>query len=279
MSGAATSPAAVQVGDITIGSGAPLALIAGPCVLEQPALMLQTAERLARICADRGVPLIFKSSYEKDNRSTAAGYGGPGLEQGLALLSRIRDATGLPLLSDVHRRSDVSAAAEVLDVVQVPAFLCRQTSLLTAVGRCGRPVNLKKGQFMAPAAMAGSLDKLRVAGARQVLLTERGTCFGYQHLVADFTSIPLMQQLGCPVVFDATHVVRGGGVSSDDLLSGSPGQIPLLARCGVAAGCDALFIETHPRPHEALCDASTMLPLEQLPALLDLVLAVARAVR
>jgi 2-dehydro-3-deoxyphosphooctonate aldolase (KDO 8-P synthase) len=267
------------INEIKIGAGHPLAVIAGPCVLEDETLVLQTAEHLARVSSDLGVRLIFKSSYEKDNRSTERGYRGPGLRAGLPLLARVRRETGLPILSDVHRETDVAAAAEVLDVVQVPAFLCRQTGLLTAVGRHARAVNLKKGQFMAPEDMAGSVDKLRVAGCKQLLLTERGSCFGYHRLVVDMTAIPVMQSLGCPVVFDTTHVVRRYGVPSADREGGTPQQIPVLARAGVAAGCDALFIETHPRPEAALCDGSSMLPLEQLPALLEVLLAIAECVR
>jgi 2-dehydro-3-deoxyphosphooctonate aldolase (KDO 8-P synthase) len=269
----------VTIGALRLGPGQPLCLIAGPCVLEDERLVLRTAERLARISADLHLPIVFKSSYEKDNRSTAEGYRGPGLAAGLPLLARVRAETGLPVLSDVHRESDVAQAAEVLDVVQVPAFLCRQTSLLEAVARRARVVNLKKGQFMAPEDMVGSVDKVRRAGGAQVLLTERGTCFGYHRLVADMTAIPVLQGLGWPVVFDAGHVVRRYGIPSADRLGGVPEHIPVLARAGVAAGCDALFLETHPRPQEALCDAASMLPLAELPALLAAVLPIAAAVR
>jgi len=267
-----------RVGQITIGPGHPLVLIAGPCVLEDEALVLSTAQRLARLGADYGIPVIFKSSYEKDNRSTVDGYRGPGLIRGLQLLDRVRSATGLPLLSDVHREADVEQAAAVLDVVQVPAFLCRQTSLLLEVGKHARAANLKKGQFVAPTDMAGSVEKLRAGGAQHVMLTERGSCFGYNRLVADVTAIPLMQQLGCPVVFDATHIVRHHGIPSGHPGGGAPELVPVLARAGVAAGASALFIETHPEPREALCDAASMLPLDELGPLLDTVLPIAEAV-
>jgi 2-dehydro-3-deoxyphosphooctonate aldolase (KDO 8-P synthase) len=254
-----------------------LALIAGPCVLEDEAVVLATAERLARLQADLQVPVIFKSSYEKDNRSTVHGYRGPGLEQGLVLLERVRRATGLPVLSDVHREADVARAAAVLDVVQIPAFLCRQTSLLLEVGKHARAVNLKKGQFVAPADMAGSVEKLRAGGVTEILLTERGTCFGYNQLVADVTAIPLMQRLGCPVAFDATHIVRRYGIPSDHPQGGAPELVPILAMAGVAAGADALFIETHPEPRAALCDAASMVPLCELEPLVETALAIAAA--
>lgn len=270
----------VTVGnDIVIGSGRPLCLITGPCVLEDADLVLRTAERLAELSQKLDLPLIFKSSFEKDNRSTIDGFRGPGLESGLELLARVRDATGLPVLSDIHRESDVTAAAEVLDVVQVPAFLSRQTSLLIEAGRHSRVVNIKKGQFMAPGDMAPSVGKVRAGGPAQVLLTERGSCFGYNHLVADMTSIPVMQETGCPVVFDAGHIVRRYGIPSSDPTGGAPRFIPTLARCGVAAGADALFLETHPNPREALCDAASQFPLDKLEAMLLTVLPIAEAVR
>ncbi len=269
----------VRVGAVSIGQGQPLVLIAGPCVLEDERMVLTVAERLARISADLQLPIIFKSSYEKDNRSSVDGYRGPGLREGLALLERVRTQTGLPVLSDVHRETDVEAAAAVLDVVQVPAFLCQQTSFLVEVGKHSRTVNVKKGQFMAPKDMRGAVGKVRAGGCEQVLLTERGSCFGYGRLIADVTSVPVMQALGCPVVFDATHIVRRYGTPSSDPAGGDPELVPVLARAGVAAGCDALFIETHPSPRDALCDAASMLPLGELPALLDDVLPIARHLR
>lgn len=257
----------IRVAHLTLGQGHSLCLIAGPCVVESPEVMRRTAGELRTLCEDLDLPLIFKSSYEKDNRTHADAPRGPGLEEGLRILDDLRREFGVPLLSDVHRPSDVPVAAAVLDMVQVPAFLCRQTSLLEAVGAAGRPVNLKKGQFMSPMAMAGSLDKLRRAGAESVLLTERGSCFGHDALVCDLQSIPLLQALGCPVALDAGHAA-----SRREL-------IPTLARAGVAAMADALFIECHPRPDQALCDGSRMLDLVQMRDLLGAVAPLARLVR
>jgi 2-dehydro-3-deoxyphosphooctonate aldolase (KDO 8-P synthase) len=266
-----------KIGAIEIGEGRDLVLIAGPCVVESERVMRDAARALVEIAGEVGVPVVFKSSTEKDNRGQASAYRGPGLEPGLTLLSQIRAEFGLPLLSDVHRAEDVPAAARVLDALQVPAFLCRQTSLLEAAGRSGRPVNLKKGQFMSPRAMAGSVEKVRRAaaaagasgpsGSFDVLLTERGSTFGYDRLVSDLTTVPAMQALGCPVVFDAGHA------------SNVPEEIPTLARAGVAAGADALFVECHPDPSSALCDGPRMLSLAGLRDLLAAVLPIARAVR
>jgi len=237
------------------------------------------AEQICRHTEAAGVPVIFKSSFEKDNRSTIDGYRGPGLKKGLELLAKVREAFGLPILSDVHSESSIAAAAEVLDVVQIPAFLCCQTSILVEAGRRSRAVNIKKGQFVAPSGMEGSVNKVRAGGCDQILLTERGSCFGYNRLVSDMTAIPTMQQLGYPVVFDATHIVRRYGIPSSETAGGQPEHVPTLARCGVAAGSDALFIEAHVNPREAMCDAASMLPLAELPALLDQVLPIAELVR
>lgn len=242
-------------------------------------MVMEIAWELYRIGRDLNLPVIFKASYEKDNRSTVEGYRGPGLKTGLFLLEKVRSRTALPILSDVHRESDVPLAAEILDVVQVPAFLCQQTSLLEAVGRHASVVNLKKGPFLAPENMAGPVGKVRRGGCDRILLTERGSSFGYNRLVSDMTSVPLMQELGCPVVFDATHIGRRYGISSSDSRGGEPGFNRILARCGAAAGCDALFLETHPRPSEALCDGASMVPLGELRPLLEAVLPVADAVR
>jgi len=252
------------VAGIAIGEGQPLALIAGPCVIEKDDLMMRTAETLAGLTKRLGIPFIFKSSYEKDNRSTAEFYRGPGIDKGLALLRRVKETFGLPVTSDVHREGDMKAAAEVLDVIQIPAYLCQQTSLLLAAGATGRPVNVKKGQFLAPHNMGSAVSKLRSAGCTDILLTERGSSFGYNRLVNDFISIPVMKDLGCPVVYDATHSVRLYGTPSKDPKGGEPQFIPHLARAGVAAGCDALFMETHPKPAEALCDAASQFPLDRM---------------
>jgi 2-dehydro-3-deoxyphosphooctonate aldolase (KDO 8-P synthase) len=258
----------VKIGDIRIGKGNPLILIAGPCVLEDKTLTLEIAKELKKICGALKIPLIFKASYEKDNRGSEKSYIGPGLEEGMKWLSRVKEDTGLPVLSDIHRMEDVDLAKEVLDILQVPAFLCQQTSLLLKVGAAGRAVNIKKGQFVSPESMAGAVKKIRSTGNRQVLLTERGTCFGYNKLISDFCSIPVMQEIGVPVIFDATHVVRNYGIPSEDPRGGSPRFVPFLSRAAVAVGCNGLFLETHPEPSRALCDASSMIPLKEMEKLL-----------
>jgi 2-dehydro-3-deoxyphosphooctonate aldolase (KDO 8-P synthase) len=258
----------VRVGEIRIGKGNPLVLIAGPCVLEGEAITLEIAKQLKELCGALKIPFIFKASFEKDNRGSEKSYMGPGLEEGLKILSKVKEKLGVPVLSDVHRMEDVDRAKEVLDIIQVPAFLCQQTSLLLKVGEAGRVVNIKKGQFVAPENMAGAVKKIYSTGNRQVLLTERGTCFGYNKLISDFCSIPLMQEIGCPVIFDATHVVRNYGIPSEDPKGGSPQYVPHLSRAAVAVGCNGLFLETHPKPSQALCDASSMIPLNEMEGLL-----------
>ncbi len=205
-----------QIGDFRIGRGNPLVLIAGPCVIESEENALEIAKELRRICSSLKIPFIFKASCEKDNRGSEKSYKGPGLTEGLRILSRVKRTVGVPVLSDIHRMEDVDPARDVLDILQVPAFLCQQTSLLLKVGGAGRPVNIKKGQFIAPESMAGAVKKIHSTGNRQVILTERGTCFGYNKLVSDYCSIPIMQETGCPVIFDATHVVRNYGIPSED---------------------------------------------------------------
>ena len=258
----------VQVQEIRIGRGNSLVLIAGPCVIEGEAIVLEIAAQLKKICRPLKIPLIFKASYEKDNRGSEKSYKGPGLKEGLRILAKVKEKVGLPVLSDVHRAEDVDQAKEVLDIIQVPAFLCQQTSLLLKVGGAGRVVNLKKGQFLAPENMAGAVKKIQSTGNRQILLTERGTCFGYNKLITDFCSIPILQETGCPVIFDATHVIRNYGIPSDDQRGGSPQYVPHLSRAAVAVGCNGLFLETHPDPSRALCDASSMIPLGEMETLL-----------
>jgi len=269
----------VRVGEIRIGSGNPLVLIAGPCVLEGEATTMKIARQLKELCRSLKIPLIFKASYEKDNRGSEKSYKGPGLKEGLKVLAKVKEKMGLPVLSDVHRLEDVDRAKEVLDIIQVPAFLCQQTSLLLRVGEAGRVVNIKKGQFVAPENMAGAVKKIYSTGNRQVLLTERGTCFGYNKLISDFCSIPIMQGIGCPVIFDATHVIRNYGIPSEDPRGGSPQYVPHLSRAAVAVGCDGLFLETHPKPNEALCDASSMIPLSEMEGLLKQAKAIHDMVR
>jgi len=258
----------VKVGEIRIGKGNPLVLIAGPCVLEGEAVVMEIAKQLKEICVALKIPLIFKASYEKDNRGSEKSYKGPGLKEGLRILARVKGEVGVPVLSDIHRMEDVDSAKDVLDILQIPAFLCQQTSLLLKVGEAGRVVNIKKGQFIAPENMAGAVKKIHSTGNRQVLLTERGTCFGYNKLISDFCSIPILQEIGCPVIFDATHVVRNYGIPSEDPRGGSPQFVPHLSRAAVAVGCNGLFLETHPKPSQALCDASSMIPLNEMETLL-----------
>ncbi|OGP89732.1 MAG: 3-deoxy-8-phosphooctulonate synthase [Deltaproteobacteria bacterium RBG_16_48_10] len=258
----------VQVGEIRIGRGNPLILIGGPCVIESEENALDTAKELKKICSTLKIPYIFKASYEKDNRGSEKSYKGPGLKEGLRILAKVKAEVGVPVLSDIHRIEDVESAKEVLDILQVPAFLCQQTSLLLKVGGSGKPVNIKKGQFIAPESMAGAVKKIYSTGNRQVFLTERGTCFGYNKLISDFCSIPIMQETGCPVIFDATHVVRNYGIPSEDPKGGSPQFVPHLSRAAVAVGCNGLFLETHPEPRQALCDASSMIPLHEMKELL-----------
>ena len=253
-----------RVAGIDIGVGHPLALIAGPCVIEKDDLMMKTAEALVELTRRLEIPFIFKSSYEKDNRSTVEFYRGPGIDKGLALLRKVKETFGVPVTSDIHRVEDVAPAAEVLDLVQIPAYLCQQTSLLLAAGESGRPINVKKGQFLAPHNMKSAVDKLRSVGCENILVTERGSSFGYNRLVNDFTSIPIMRDLGCPVVYDATHSVRLYGTPSKDPKGGEPQFIPFLARAGIAAGSDVLFMETHPEPSVALCDAASQFPLPRM---------------
>lgn len=250
---------------VRVGPGQPLAWIAGPCVIEDRSVMGHTAETLKKLSEKLGVPLVFKSSYEKDNRSTELSYQGPGLDKGLRTLEWVRREFQLPVLSDVHRIGDLAAAAEVLDVIQIPAFLCQQTSLVVAAGKTGRVINVKKGQFLSPEGMHSAVGKLERTGNESILLTERGSCFGYNTLVADMTAIPLMQALGYPVIFDAGHQIRRYGIPSDHPEGGrSPDLIPVLLRAAVAAGVNGAFLETHPSPPDALCDAASQFPLERL---------------
>jgi 2-dehydro-3-deoxyphosphooctonate aldolase (KDO 8-P synthase) len=271
---------ATRVAGITIGGGAPLALIGGPCAIEDERHALMMAERLGRITAEAGVPFIYKSSYDKANRSSVHSYRGPGLKEGLRILARVKEVTGLPVLSDVHETAEVEPAAEVLDVLQVPAFLCRQTDLLLACGRTRRPVNVKKGQFLAPRDMGNVVEKIRSTGNQDILLTERGTTFGYNNLVVDFRGLPIMRGFGHPVIFDATHSVQLPG-GAGDRSGGERQYVQALARAAVAVGVDALFMEIHEDPDRTLpdgrplSDGPNMLRLDDLPRLLDEIAAIA----
>lgn len=258
----------VTIGDITCGTGKPLVWIAGPCVIEGHDFTLQVAEQLRALAERLRIPLIFKCSFDKANRTSGKSFRGPGLHEGLKTLAAVKRATGLPVLTDVHECEQVPAVAEVCDVLQVPAFLARQTDLLFACGRTGRAVNVKKGQFMAPWDMKHVVSKLEEVGNTRLLLTERGTTFGYGQLINDMRAIPWMQELGRPVIFDATHSVqKPAGLG--DRSGGERRMIPYLARAAVAAGCDGVFLETHPRPDEAKSDGPNMIPLDELPRLIQ----------
>jgi 2-dehydro-3-deoxyphosphooctonate aldolase (KDO 8-P synthase) len=255
----------IQIADFSIGDGS-LLLIAGPCVIESGAATLEIARVLKEMAGELGLPLIFKASFDKANRTSLSSYRGPGLEKGLEILARVKAETGLPVLSDVHEVSQVEPAAEVLDVLQIPAFLCRQTDLLVAAAKTGKVVNIKKGQFLAPWDMGPVVEKVRAAGNDKIILTERGVSFGYNNLVVDFRSLPILRGLGCPVVLDVTHSVQlPGGQGSCS--GGQKEFIAPLARAGVAVGLDGLFMEVHADPAKALCDGPNSLPLAEVPAL------------
>jgi len=268
----------LRVGDTEIGNGR-LALIAGPCVIESEELALRTAEEIRRIAEQLEMPFVYKSSFLKDNRSSVDYYQGPGLEEGLRILERVKREVGVPVLSDVHESWQAAPAAEVLDILQIPAYLSMQTSLAVAVARTGKPVNVKKGQFLDPRDMEKVIGKIRSQGNDQILLTERGSFFGYRNLVVDVRSLAIMRAFGYPVVIDATHAVRNYGVPSADPSGGSPEFVPPIARAAVAAGVDAVFIETHPNCAEALCDASSMWPLDRLEGLLRQLVEIHEVVR
>ena len=255
-----------------------LFLIAGPCVIENEKLCLQVAAALKKTCAALGIFYVFKASFDKANRTSAQSFRGPGLDKGLRVLARVRAEVGVPVLTDIHTEAQAAVAGEVADVLQIPALLCRQTDLIEAAVATGKIVNLKKGQFLSPAEMGRVAEKARRAGAKKILLTERGTTFGYNNLVADMRSIPIMKHFGFPVIFDATHSVQlpGGG---GDKSSGQREFAPVLARCALAAGANGLFIETHPHPERALSDGPNMIPLADMPALLRGLLKVFNAVK
>jgi len=245
----------------------PFFLVSGPCVIEDEAVTLRIATRLKELTDNLGIPFTFKASYDKANRTAITSFRGPGIQDGLRVLAKVKETLGVPILSDVHRISEVATAAQVLDVIQIPAFLCRQTDLLLAAAKTGKPVNVKKGQFLAPWDMINIVEKIRSVSSVQPMITERGVMFGYNNLVVDFRGIQIMQQTGCPVVFDATHSVQlpgGAGTRS----GGQREFAPVLARAAIAAGADGVFLEVHEDPDKALCDGPNSLPLDQLPALL-----------
>jgi 2-dehydro-3-deoxyphosphooctonate aldolase (KDO 8-P synthase) len=273
-----TVPRAVPIADFICGSGQPLVWMAGPCVIESHELTLRVADTLRKMADRLRIPLIFKSSFDKANRSSGKTFRGPGLHEGLRTLETVRKETGLPIVTDVHECNQVEAAGQVCDVLQVPAFLARQTDLILAVGKTGRAVNVKKGQFMAPWDMKNVINKLEEVGNRRVLLTERGSTFGYGNLVNDMRAIPWMQALGAPVIFDATHSVQMPG-GKGDRSGGDRQMVPFLARAAVACGCDGVFVETHPRPDEALSAGPNMVPLDELPALVECCLRLREALK
>ena len=272
-----TGVKSVPIGPIRIGGG-PLVLIAGPCVIEGEAHALELAARLQAIATARGVPFVFKASYDKANRTSGSAFRGPGLEEGLRILSRLRREVGVPVLTDIHEAWQAAPAAEVADVLQIPAFLCRQTDLLLAAGRTGRPVNIKTGQFLAPRDVRHAVAKVASTGNDQVIVTERGTSFGYNNLVVDMRAFPMLRELGCPVVFDVTHSLQLPG-AGDGVTAGLAEYIEPLASAGVAAGVDGVFLEVHEEPARARSDAQNALRLDDLDRLLERLLRIDAVVR
>lgn len=269
---------AVNINNISVGNGGLPLIIAGPCVIEDADTALYTAERLKEICSKLGLPFIFKSSFDKANRSSLSSFRGPGIAQGLRILSDIRTKLNIPVLSDIHAIDEVRPAAEVLDVLQIPAFLCRQTDLIMAASRTGRTVNIKKGQFLAPWDMSNIIDKFVSTGNRDLMLTERGSSFGYNNLVVDFRSFPIMRAFGFPVIFDVTHSLQlpGGQGSS------SGGQREFagpFVRAAAALGVDGFFLEVHPEPEKALCDGPNMVRLDDLPEMLSSIVTIVKALK
>lgn len=268
----------VPVGPVECGAD-PLFLISGPCVIEDEAIMMKTAENLKKVAERLNLPVIYKSSFQKDNRSSVDYYQGPGLDEGLKILQRIKADFGFPLLSDIHYPEQAAPAAEVLDILQIPAYLCMQTTLVVAAAKTGKSVNLKHGQFLAPENMVKPIQKIESTGNKQIILTERGYTFGYNDLIVDPRAIYEMAQTGYPVVFDVTHAIRKYGIPSADPKGGARQYLPVLGRAGVAAGVDGLFIETHPCPSEALCDAASQMDMRQLEEFLKPLLEIHRIVR
>ncbi len=267
-----------EMGPVSIGGKRPLVLLAGLCVIESEAHTLKIAETLREICREIDLPLVFKASYDKANRTSIESYRGPGLETGLAILARVKKKLGLPILVDFHHPSDAAAVAEVADIIQVPAFLCRQTDMLLSAARTGLPINVKKGQFLAPEDIRHIIAKCQAAGNEKVCVTERGVSFGYHNLVSDLRALPIIRGVGSPVIFDATHSVQlpGGG---DGRSGGRREFVPFLARAAAAAGIDGLFLEVHDRPEESRSDAASVLSIQDLPLLLRTVMKIDRLVK
>lgn len=257
----------IRVGNVKIGAGNPLVLIAGPCVIESPAECLSLAAKLKKITLRHKVPFIFKSSFDKANRLSLRSYRGPGLKKGLQVLSKIKKELGLPVLSDIHCRAEISKVKDVLDVIQIPAFLCRQTDLVVQAAQTGKAINIKKGQFLSPWDILPIIKKAESGGTKKIMVTERGVSFGYNNLVTDFRSIMIMRKFGYPLVYDATHSVQLPGAGSG-CSSGQPEFVAGLSRAAVAVGVEALFLEVHPRPQQALCDGPNMIDLKELETIL-----------
>ena len=258
----------IKVGEICIGGGSPIVLIAGPCVIQSEIHTLKTAEHLKKISQDAKVPLIYKSSYDKANRSSINKYRGPGLQEGLKILEAVKQNFNLPILSDIHAEDQIEPASQVLNILQIPAFLCRQTNLLIAAAKTGKPINVKKGQFMAPWDMKNVAPKIEIEGNYNILFSERGVSFGYNNLVVDMTSLVIMREMGYPVVFDATHSVQQPGGKGDSS-SGQREMVPHLTRGAMAVGCDAIFMEVHEDPESAPSDGANIVKLDDLPKILE----------
>ena len=269
---------AITTGTVTIGNNRPLVLIAGPCVIESEAATLRHAERLLTICGDLSLPLVFKASYDKANRTSVNAFRGPGLKEGLAILRKVKESLGVPVISDIHSIEQIESAAQVLDIIQIPAFLCRQTDLLVAAAKSGRIINVKKGQFLAPWDMKNVAGKIAASGNNNIILTERGASFGYNNLVVDMRSFPVMRSFGYPVVFDATHSVQLPG-GQGDCSGGQREYVEYLSRAAVAAGIDGIFMEVHENPDAALCDGPNSIPLSELPTLLKVLQTIDGAVK
>lgn len=268
----------VKINNFEIGSDDRLVLIAGPCVIESESHCLSVAEKCAQLASEKGIGFIFKVSYDKANRSSHKSYRGPGVKEGLKVLAKVKEEFGLPILTDIHCREEVKPVAEVADVLQVPAFLCRQTDLLSAVAKTGKVVNVKKGQFLAPWDVKNIISKIEDAGSKQILITERGVSFGYNNLVSDFRALPIMREFGYPVIYDATHSVQHPGGQGES--SGGQSEfVPMLARAAVAVGCDGLFMEVHENPKAALSDGPNSLTLEKLSNLIDELIAINNVVK
>jgi 2-dehydro-3-deoxyphosphooctonate aldolase (KDO 8-P synthase) len=268
----------IEIGRLKLGGDSPLLIIAGPCVIENEDIVFHTAERLKEICSNLGLQFIFKSSYDKANRTSISSFRGPGIEKGLRILSDVKDRVGVPVISDVHSVEEIRIASEVLDVLQIPAFLCRQTDLIIEASKTGKPVNVKKGQFLAPWDVRNIIDKFIATGNNKIFITERGASFGYNNLVVDFRAFPIMRSYGYPVIFDVTHSVQlpgGKGTSS----SGQREFAAPLARAAVAAGIDGIFMEVHPEPEKALCDGPNMIKLSDMHEMLKSLKAIDELVK